>query len=65
MTRMDGNEYSVCYRSAALRRKKRVDEDEAGTALVPDGARGNVAGFTKLGFQGRNTEEAVCPPLAE
>ena len=45
MTRMDGNEYSACYRSAALRRKKRTVEDEAGTALVPEGARGNVAGL--------------------
>ena len=26
MTRMDGHEYSVCYRSAALRRKKREEE---------------------------------------
>ena len=47
MTRMDGHEYSVCYRSAALRRKKRADEDEAGTALVPEGSRGNVAGLTQ------------------
>ena len=31
------------HRSAALRRKKR--EDEAGTALVPEGSRGNVAGL--------------------
>ena len=37
--------YSVCCRSAALRRKKRTDEDEAGTALVPLGSRGNVAGL--------------------
>jgi len=28
-----------------LRRKKREDEEVAGTALVPDGARGNVAGL--------------------
>ena len=27
------------YRSAALRRKKRAEEDEAGTALVPLGSR--------------------------
>ena len=47
MTRMDGHEYSVCYRSAALRRKKRADEDEAGTALVPEGSRGNVAWLTQ------------------
>jgi hypothetical protein len=37
----------VCYRSAALRRKKREDEDEAGTALVPEGSRGNVAWLTQ------------------
>ena len=33
------------YRSAAWRRKKRAVEDEAGTALVPLGSRGNVAGL--------------------
>ena len=33
------------YRSAILRRKKREEEDEAGTALVPLGSRGNVAGL--------------------
>ena len=28
-----------------MRRKKRAVEDEAGTALVPPGSRGNVAGL--------------------
>ena len=37
----------MCYRSAALRRKKRAEEDEAGTALAPLGSRGNVAGLTQ------------------
>lgn len=35
------------YRSAALRRKKRA-EDEAGMALAPLGARGSVAGLAPV-----------------
>ena len=60
------------YRSAALRRKKRAEEGEAGTALVPLGSRGNVAGLAHgralIGVADRTHErsvEAVATALAD